>query len=131
MNLGQYSLAMAVLAVIGWILVTVVVVMIDPAAAGGLGFGYFYASLFFAVMTSLALLGLLWRRIFVRQQSITTQVLVALRQGILLAVAVTGSFLLLSFGLLSLLNALLLIALLAAIEFFAHRDFPRSSSQIS
>lgn len=122
MTLGQYITAISVLALIGWGLVLAVVFNIDPTAAGRMGLIYFYVSLFFAVMTTATVLGLLWRRLFVRYQPVARQVATALRQGVLFAIAVTVGFLLLSFGLLSGLNTVLLIILLGGIEFFAHGD---------
>jgi hypothetical protein len=100
--------------------------MIDPFNAGVLGFVFFYLTFAFALTSSFSVFGLVFRLWFVKNQLAVKQVATALRQGIWFALLVIVSLILFSHSLLFWWNGLLLIAILAMLEFFFlskdHRD---------
>ena len=109
---------MVVIAAVCWVAWIVVLFNIDPFAAGPLGFVFFYLTLFFSLVTTFSVIGLVLRRWLVKDQLAVKQVATALRQGILFSVLIVGSLILLSFDLLTWWNTLLLVAVLAVLEFF-------------
>lgn len=118
MTLSRYILFMLLIMIIAWVLWVVVIYQIDPTAAGFLGFVFFYLTMAFALITTFATLGLIFRRLFVRQIEPQKQVVMALRQGVMLTLLVIVSLILLSLNLLTWWNAGLLLLLLAVVEFF-------------
>lgn len=100
-----------------WAAFYLVINTINPFATMPLGFGLFYLSLFFALTGTLALLGFIIRYIFKRNQFITYQVVTSFRQGIWLAVLVVVGLYLQSQQLVAWWNLLILVVLLAVIEY--------------
>jgi hypothetical protein len=109
---------MVLITIVCWLSWAVVLYNIDPFTAGFLGFIFFYSTLFFSLVTTFSVVGLLFRRLFVRYIEPAKQVITALRQGILLSFLVISSLILLSFDLLTWWDSALLVVFLAAVEFF-------------
>ncbi len=118
MTLGKYLIAMSLVAAICWLSWVIVLYQIDPFSAGILGFVLFYLTLFFALTSTLAIIGLIFRRWLIKNQLAIQQVAKALRQGVLFAILIIVSLILSSFDLLTWWNMVLLIAILAVLEFF-------------
>ncbi len=109
---------MFLISLVCWAIWGVVLNQIDPFAAGVLGLVFFYLSLSFALTTGFAVLGLIIRRFFIRQEAAVIQVGRALRQGVLFAALIVGALILSNLNLLNWLNVVLLVAVLAVLEFF-------------
>jgi len=118
MTLSRYILYMFFITMVCWLIWVVVIFQIDPFNAGVLGFIFFYLTLFFALVSGFAVLGLVFRRLFIRQGVPEKQVSLALRQGVLFAILIIGSLIMSSFGTFSIFNTILFIGVLAALEFF-------------
>jgi hypothetical protein len=118
MSLNKYIVFMVLITIVCWLSWAVVLYNIDPFTAGFLGFIFFYSTLFFSLVTTFSVVGLLFRRLFVRYIEPAKQVITALRQGILLSFLVISSLILLSFDLLTWWDSALLVVFLAAVEFF-------------
>ncbi|MFA6533609.1 MAG: hypothetical protein WCT37_00385 [Patescibacteria group bacterium] len=117
MTLKKYLFFMAIIAVFCWAAWVVVLFSINPEVAGFLGLFFFYLTLFFALTTSFAVLGLALRRLLVRQDLAVRQVAVALRQGLLFSLLLVGSLILVSLSLLTWWLGLILVAFLSLLEF--------------
>lgn len=93
-----------------------VIRLVDPARDGVLGQALFHVSLFFSI-TGLATLFLFWlRRKFSGNEAVYENVGVSFRQGMLVALAVSGMLLLQSFRILLWWDAGLVLAAVLLIE---------------
>lgn len=118
MTLRQYLVLMTVGAVFCWTIWVSVLYLIDPTAAGFLGFAFFYLSLFLALAGSLSVLGLLLRMKFGKEGAVFKTVMTSFRQATLLSLLVIGSLILKSQGVLTWWNTIFLILALTILEFF-------------
>lgn len=94
-----------------------VLFFINPKTTSSLGFALFYASSFFAIMGTLAILSYLVRLIFIRKDSKIEKVQISFRQAIFFAIVIVGSLFLQANKLMTWLNTLLLVALVTLVEF--------------
>lgn len=107
----------------GWVLV---LYTIPPDSPWWLGLTLFYFSLFWAVVTTLATIGLLIRLVFIKRNDDHVvvadeevgQVKVALRQGVWLGLLVIICLMLQHIKLLTWWNGLILVVALTILEFF-------------
>lgn len=90
---------------------------INPQLTSVLGFALLYLSLFFALTGTLSLLGYLFRWLFTRKYSKSDEVTISFRQAVFFALVFTGSLFLQGNRLLTWVNALVLVALVTALEF--------------
>lgn len=95
-----------------------VVWTVNPAETNGAGFLLFYLSLFFSLIGIAALIGFLIRFVFLRRELALNKVIVAFRQAFLFAAFAAAALFLLSRGLATWLNLIILIIGLSALEFF-------------
>jgi len=98
----------------GWLLV---LFLVNPESTNFLGFFLFYASLFFALVGTLALMSYFLRFIFTRRYTKAEGVQISFRQAIFFSIVITGSFFLQANKLLSWFNTILLVALVTFVEF--------------
>ncbi len=91
---------------------------VNPLEASIAGFLMFYLSLLFASLGSLALLGLLVRRIFKKGELAYRHVVISFRQAVFFSILIVGLLFLQSFRLLTWWNMVLLIFALTVLEFF-------------
>lgn len=90
---------------------------INPETTGSLGFVLFYASLFFALTGTLAILSYIFRLIFTRRYTRTEGVQISFRQAIFFSIIIIGALFLQANHLMTWLNTLLLVMLVTLIEF--------------
>ena len=90
--------------------VFLVLFLVNPQTTNVFGFIFFYTSLFFALTLSFALGGYFIRTISKKSKSkfVSWKVNIAFRQGVFFAIVVCGALFLLSKGLFSWLNLILL-----------------------
>lgn len=117
MSVKQYSVIMFIGTIICWAGWWMVVSTFDPASAGWIGFGLFYASLFLALVGTFALVGLGLRLVLLRHDMILVQATLAFRQAISFALLAIIALFLQSKNLLTWWNGLLLVGALTLIEF--------------
>lgn len=110
---------MSVFAIICWLLWGMIVASTDPFAAGVLALVFFYLTLFCAVTSTACVVGVVLRRLVIRNGEATHQVKTALRQAILFAVLMVSALFLLSQDLFQWTNAVLVIGIVAVIEFIS------------
>ncbi len=118
MGIRAYIIIMSIIALICLALWVVVLNMINPTTAGIVGLIIFHVSLFFCITTIGAVVGLLIRRWRARQEFVPHHVVTALRQGGLFGLFVVGLLLFSGAQLFTVVNVLLLVVLLAIIEFY-------------
>ena len=118
MTIKQYLILMTICTVVCWGGFTLVLFFINPETTSNVGFILFYASLFFAVSGTLAILSYLFRLLFVRIYNKTQSVQISFRQAIFFSFVICGALFLQANHLLNWLNTLLLVALVTVIEFF-------------
>lgn len=117
MNIKQYIAIFAAGTAIAWSTWFLVLMTIDPLTAGTVAFVIFYFTLFLGVVglfTTILTILRMWR---FKKRSADEIVVTSLRQSILLANLLVGSFILLSQDMFTILALLLLLALLGMIEF--------------
>ena len=118
MSVRTYLTLMAMTTVVAWGGWYLVITTIDPEGAGGLGFTFFYFSLFLSLLGSFSVIGYLvriWQRR--QQRGHVYKVSVAFRQAFLWALAFNIALALQAQRLLSWWLLGLLIATFAIIEF--------------
>ena len=118
MTLRQYLLIMTLMTAFCWLVFGYVVFTVNPEITNNAGFGLFYFSLFASLVGSAALVGFLIRFVFLRHELIGRTVKIAFRQSFMFAFFIIAVLFLQERGLLSWLNALILIIGLSALEFF-------------
>lgn len=118
MTLRSYLFLMILATIISALGLAVVLVTVDPWATNWLGFGLFYAALFLTVMGVFSILGFVIRFVALRQELVEHSVIISFRQAFLAAFLVNAVLVLLSRGLFSWLNVLLLIIGFSILEFF-------------
>ncbi|MFA5926058.1 MAG: hypothetical protein WC831_03920 [Parcubacteria group bacterium] len=116
MTIRAYLWGMRLSTIVALCCLGVVIYYVNPARDGLIGQVLFYVSLFFSV-TGLATLFLFWlRRLFSRNETAYLNVGISFRQGMLVAFAVTGMFILQSFRFLIWWDAGLVIVAALLIE---------------
>ncbi len=118
MNLKNFLLYMLFATVLSWIGFLVVVFLVNPYEIGILSLIVFYLVLALAIIGTFTILGFLWRRLFSKEELAFYHVIVSFRQALWLALVLNINLYLQSLGLFSWLNAILIILVLALIEFF-------------
>lgn len=117
MTFRGYLLSMIMASLIAWAGVGTMLAFVHPDDAGTTGIVLLYTSIFFAVVGTLALIGILVRMWLFKQESRATQVAVAFRQAILFAILVDGVLFLSHLQLARWWVLVLFIVLLTALEF--------------
>ncbi|MBI5135210.1 hypothetical protein HZA86_03175 [Candidatus Uhrbacteria bacterium] len=128
MTLTRYTLMLLVATLIAWSGFAVVITQINPQTTGYDGFLLFYISLFFCLLASFSLIGLLIRLKTQKQHLPYYVVLLSFRQAIFFSLLVIGALLLQSQKALYWWNMVLLVIGLTAVEFFALRRVRRTPS---
>ena len=128
MPLRLYLLIMSVMTAFCWLVFGYVIWTVDPDATNKVGFWLFYLSLFLALSGTAAIVGFIIRFVFLRHELAVNKVKIAFRQSFLFAGFIVAALFLLSRGLLTALNLLILIVGLSVLEFFL-LSYGRGSSQ--
>lgn len=109
---------MSIIALICWFGFGFVVSNINPDEAGGMGYALFYGMLFLATVATLSVCGFILRSRLLKGEVAFKQVAVTFRQALWFGVLVVISLWLQARDLLTVWNLLLLIVVLAVVEFF-------------
>ena len=117
MSLKQYIILMLGGTLLCWAAWMLVVVFLDPASAGWLGFGFFYSSLYLASVGSFSLIGMGIRLLLVKESAAFRQVAVAFRQAFFFGFLVVAALFLQSKNIFTWWNMVLLVAALTLVEF--------------
>jgi len=88
MTFRSYCFLMGFATLVCWSAVGAVLYAIDPFASGAFGITLFYASLFLALMGTLALAGIIMRKVLFHEEPHFVRVAVAFRQSILFALLI-------------------------------------------
>lgn len=118
MSLRLYLLIMSLLTIFCWLVFGYIIWTVDPETTNLAGFALFYLSLFLAISGAAALIGFFVRFVFLRHELAINKVIVAFRQSFLFAVFIVISLWLQARSFLTLLNLIILIMALSALEFF-------------
>jgi len=118
MSLRSYLVLMILATFVCFFSFTIAIMMIDPNTTNWAGFILFYFSLFFSLMGFMSILGFVFRFVFLHKRLEARLVSVAFRQAFLVSFLVVAVLFLLSRGLFSWLNLLLIIIVFSALEFF-------------
>lgn len=117
MSLKQYITLMFLGTMLCWGAWALVVVYLDPTAAGWLGFIFFYSSLYLAFVGSFALFGTGFRLLLIRRGVVFRQVAIAFRQAFFFSFLIIAALFLQSKDIFTWWNMLMLVAALTFIEF--------------
>ncbi len=118
MTLRAYTLIMSLTTIFAWLLWLSILSLVDPEVTTWIGFSLFYSSLFLALVGTSALVGFFVRFIAMKKELAFRLVKEAFRQSFLFSSLVIISLVLLSEGLFSWLNVILLVLGLSILEFF-------------
>ncbi len=118
MTLRSYLALMTIATLAAWLGFGIVLLTINPETTNWLGLTLMYISLIVSVTGTASIIGFIIRFLFLKHELIVRSVVVAFRQGFLVAVLVCGVLFLFSRGLFSALSLALLIIALTALEFF-------------
>lgn len=117
MNLKKYLILMFASTVVCWSIFVYVVFLIDPMQTNRIGFVLFYASLFFALNGTFAIIGFLIRFIGLKREMEFYSVKTAFRQSFLFASLLVVILFLQSKNLLGTKNLVFLVIALSLIEY--------------
>ena len=126
MTLRRYLFLMSVATLLCWVAWFFVLFSIDPEAKSGLGFFFFYSSLWLAIVGSFSVLGFLVRRFMIHENEIIFRhVKQTFRQSIIVASVTTLTLLFLAHRLLTWwsLIALVVAALFVEGIIFTNRRY--------
>ena len=118
MSLKQYLLYMTTATIVAYIVFLSVIYYFDPFVAGNVAVGFFYASLWLALVGTFSIIGFILRHFFTHSKMAFREVLISFRQGIWLALLIIVSLMLKHAGIFSILSVALLILALAVLEVF-------------
>lgn len=119
MTLRQYLIIMSICTLLSWGAVGMIITMTDPTQTQSVVFVILFASLFLALIGTLSISGFLMRVWLLRKQYfISKEVLVSLRQAIMLATLLIASLVMQSRTILTWWNAILMVMALTMLEFF-------------
>ncbi len=116
MSLRQYILLMLIGTLLCWVAFGLVVSNLDPNNATWLVFGFFYLTLFLALVGTFALLGTGFRLYILRHEIVVRQVMIAFRQAFSFAFIIVMALFLQSQHVLYWWSLLLLVAALTFVE---------------
>lgn len=117
MSVKQYLLFLTsgtAIAICAWL---IVLISINPVTAGSFGFLAFYITLFVSLIGVFAALATLIRIKRKKQPTVESIIKVSLRQGLLLAILVEGSLILLALEYLTTVTLLVLVLAISILEF--------------
>lgn len=126
MTLRQYLILMSIGTISCWVAWFFVVSSLDPAQSGLIGFSFFYASLFLALVGTFSVIGFVARKRKLKDDGLVFRhVKRTFRQGILFACLILSVLLLLQLHMLTWWVAILLAILYATLEgiIFTNRKF--------
>ncbi len=118
MSLRLYLFIMSAMTAFCWLVFGYIIWTVNPEITNGTGFFLFYLSLLLSLIGATAIIGFVVRFIFLRHELAINNVMVAFRQSFLFSGFIVAMLFLLARGLLTWLNALILIIGLSALEFF-------------
>lgn len=117
MTLKKYLFLMTMATLMCWGALVLVLVFVNPYTAGIVGLVFFYVALFLGLLGIFSIIGFIFRFLFKRNEFAYNQVKTAFRQGMMFAFLLTAMFILQGARLLVWWNIILLIILLAGIEY--------------
>ncbi|MBI3114887.1 MAG: hypothetical protein HYZ09_00115 [Candidatus Kerfeldbacteria bacterium] len=124
MSLTKYLTVMALSNAGLWLAWVLVILNLDPREGGGIGLTLFYVSLYLAVSGTLALIGFGVRALVFRQTPLYRHLAVSHRQAFLLGLLVIVALMLQAARLFAWWNALILLAIVAGIEYLTQSRQP-------
>ncbi|MBT4277400.1 hypothetical protein HOD96_01495 [Candidatus Falkowbacteria bacterium] len=110
---------MSVATLVSWSAWGIILFLVNPFEADVMSFLFFYVSLFFSLLGTIAIIGALTRRIFIKDKMLFRQVIVSFRQAVFISFLIMLCLLLQGERLLTWWNIMLLIAAVSVIELFA------------
>lgn len=117
MTLKKYLFSMSFLSLLFWLVFVFVAKLINPETSNWIGFSLFYLSLFLAASSVLALLGFVFRLIFLRKIPPFTLAKTSFRQSFLFSFLLIAILLMLAESLFSWLNIIIVILILSILEY--------------
>jgi hypothetical protein len=122
MSIKRYLILMGIASLICWLSLVTVVYCIDPTATTNVGYFCFYASLFFSLLGTFSLIGLIIRLAIKRHEIPFRNIGISLRQGLWFSIFITMSLAILGQKLFSWWSiGLLLLCLIILETFFLSR----------
>jgi len=118
MSIFKYLILLLICTVLCWSAWFLVLFRIDPGVAGLLAFIFFYSSFALSLTGTFAILGVLLRWRFSKDEMAYKQVSIASRQAILFALVMVVSLILQSQRYLTWWNLLILLLVAAGVELF-------------
>ena len=131
MTLRWYLVLMSIITTVSWVALLFVMMMIDPSATNWIGFSLFYASLFFSLVGTTAIIGFVVRFYILKKELAFRAVSEAFRQSFLFAIFMIVVLILLSRHLFNWISIITLILALSLIEFFliSYNKSPKINNQ--
>jgi len=118
MTLKKYLMVTAIATAVCWTVFLYIASVINPESTSVLGFILFYLSLFMAVSGTASLIGFLIRFVALKHELVFYAVRIAYRQSFMFALFIIAILILLSQGLFTWLNLLMLVAVFVIAETF-------------
>lgn len=116
MTLKKYLMVIAIATAICWTVFLFVSSVINPESTSWLGFALFYLALFMAVSGTASLIGFLIRFVALRHELVFYAVKIAYRQSFMFALFIIITLILLSQGLFTWLNLVMLVTVFVIAE---------------
>ena len=118
MNLSTYLTGIGLSTVLCWIAFTLTLLNVDPKSGGVWTILSFFASLFFALAGTIALLGFVLRRWLSKNEAYYENITISFRQGILASISVIGVLLMQALRILNIFDGILFVLSIILLEFY-------------
>lgn len=122
MSSRLYLLGLALTALLGWLIFTIVIFKLDPFTSTALAVPFFFTALFFALVGTFSLIGFYGRVWFRRGEIYVGHISIAVRQALLLTLAIEITLAFQMLRILTWWDAILVAFAISLIEiYFANR----------
>jgi hypothetical protein len=123
LNSKSYLLVILTTALLGWSALIIVIFRLDPFTSTALAIPFFFLSLFLALTSTLTLLGFYGRVWFRRGEIYLQHISIALRQAILITIAIECALAFQILGILTWWDGMLISGAVGLVEiYFSSRD---------
>lgn len=118
MTFKRYLTTTYISMILSWSAWLMVMYKLNPYESRGLSLGPFFLSLFFALTSTLTILGFHLRKWLYKNEIFYHHINISLRQAVLLTLCILASLVFLMLGVLTWWNGLLLVAIIILVEFY-------------
>jgi hypothetical protein len=124
LNSKNYLLGLAITTLLGWIAFVIVILRLDPFTSRALANLFFFSALFFALVGTISIIGFYGRVWLLRGEIYLAHISIALRQAILITLAIEVAMIFQILRILTWWDGVLIAFAVGLVEiYFSSRDY--------